>query len=86
LGLRSTRDVAALLLANALLTAGAADALVDLGDRLFLAMVFFEPVRLGPAELAGAGSLARAKASWMTARASSNVSWRVSIVTCIVAP
>jgi len=78
--------VAALLLALALLTAGAAAALADLGERRFLDVVFFVPVRLGAAEPAGPGSLAREKASRMTASASSNVSWRVSIVTCIVAP
>jgi hypothetical protein len=78
--------VAAFLLGDALLAAGAIAFLADTDDRLFLAAVFFLPGRNGATELAGGRSLARAKASRMTASASSNVSWRVSIVTCIVAP
>lgn len=86
MSLRPTWDLAALLPADALLNAGTTDALADVDERLFLAAVFFAPVRLGPAEPGDADSSAREKASSMTASACSKVSWRVSIITCTEAP
>lgn len=65
MGLWSTRDVAALLPVAGLATAGATDALADLGGRLFLAVVFFVPARLGLVELVAAVLIVQDQPSYL---------------------